>query len=352
MARSSSSAVPTVRDVARLAGVSPGTVSKALSGRGQLRPETRSRVRAVAEELGFRPNHLARSLLAGRTYTVGILTSDHFGRFSMPLMEGIEDSLGAGHISTLLCDGRGDPIREQHYVTELLNRRVDGIVVTGRRTDERPSLGRLPIPVVYVLIRSAASQDLSVTYDDTQGTELAISHLVAVGRKQIAYVGGPERHQATRTRRDATDQALTAAGLTLRPTDVLIGEWSEAWGRAAAALVANRPRGQRVDGVFCASDQIARGVVDGMREAGIAVPEEISVVGFDNWDVMTEASRPPLTTVDPCLSKLGQFAATQLLNAIEGRELGSGTLLLPCELVVRDSSVPVLTRQTETASVA
>jgi LacI family transcriptional regulator len=117
-------------------------------------------------------------------------------------------------------------------------------------------------------------------------------------------------------------------------------------------LLANRPRGQRVDGVFCASDQIARGVADGMREAGIAVPEETSVVGFDNWDVMTEASRPPLTTVDPCLSKLGQFAASQLLNAIEGRELGSGTLLLPCELVVRDSSVPVLTHQAEAASVA
>jgi LacI family transcriptional regulator len=133
MARTSRT-VPTVRDVARLAGVSPGTVSKALSGQGQLRPETRSRVRAAAEDLSFRPNHLARSLLSGRTYTVGILTSDHFGRFSMPLMEGIEDSLGAGHVSTLLCDGRGDPIREQHYISELLNRRVDGIVVTGRPT--------------------------------------------------------------------------------------------------------------------------------------------------------------------------------------------------------------------------
>jgi LacI family transcriptional regulator len=351
MARSSR-AVPTVRDVARIAGVSPGTVSKALNGQGQLRPETRSRVRAAADELGFRPNHLARSLLSGRTYTVGMLTSDHFGRFSMPLMEGIEDSLGAGHVSTLLCDGRGDPIREQHYITELLNRRVDGIVVTGRRTDVRPSLGPLPVPVVYVLIRSAASSDLSVTYDDHQGTELAINHLLTAGRKHIAYVGGPERHQATRTRREATDQALSAAGLTLRPTDVLIGEWSEAWGRAAAALMAKRPRGQHVDGVFCASDQIARGLVDGMREAGIAVPEDTSVVGFDNWDVMAEASRPPLTTVDPCLAKLGEFAASQLLNAIEGRELGSGTVLLPCELVVRDSSVPVLTRQTEAASVA
>ena len=137
-----------------------------------------------------------------------------------------------------------------------------------------------------------------MTYDDRQGTELVINHLLAAGRKHIAYVGGPERHQATRTRREATDHALTVVGLTLRPADVLIGEWSEAWGRAAAALLAKRPRGQHVDGVFCASDQIARGVVDGMREAGIAVPEETSVVGFDNWDVMAEASRPPLTTVE------------------------------------------------------
>src|SRR5687767_9076524 len=117
------SLVPTVRDVAQLAGVSPGTVSKALNGRGQLRAETRRRVQAAADQLGFRPNQLAKSLIEGRSYTVGVLTTDSFGRFTMPLMMGIENSLGAGQVSTMLCDSRADPMRERHYVHDLLSRR-------------------------------------------------------------------------------------------------------------------------------------------------------------------------------------------------------------------------------------
>ena len=104
----------TVSDVAQRAGVSPGTVSKALNGRGQLRAATRQKVVGAAEELGFHANMLARSLLEGRTYTVGVLTTDSFGRFTIPVMLGAEDALGAGQISVLLCDGRGDRIREQH----------------------------------------------------------------------------------------------------------------------------------------------------------------------------------------------------------------------------------------------
>lgn len=336
----SNSTAPTVRDVAQLAGVSPGTVSKVLNGRGQLREETRARVHDAADKLGFRPNHLAKSLLEGRTYTVGLLTSDRFGRFSMPLIEGIEDSLGAGRILTLLCDGRGDPLRERHYLTELLNRRVDGIVLTGRRTDARPSVGPLPIPLVYVLSPSDDVRELSLSYDEVQGSELAISHLLAVGRKRIAYVGGKERHQSTQSRLEGSRRALAAAGLTLPATNALVGDWSEAWGRTAAAMLARRPSAERPDGVFCASDQIARGLVDGLHEAGAKVPDEVSVVGFDNWDTMVEASRPPLTTVDPHLSRLGRLAASRLLAAIDDGHPGSGVVRQPCELVVRQSSVP------------
>src|SRR3981189_2150255 len=116
----------TIRDVAALAGVSIGTASKALNGQGKLRDETRERVAAAAPQLGCGPNGLARGLLAGRTYTVGVITTDSFGRFSIPVMLGAEDALGAGQISVLLCDGRGDRIREQHYLRTLLGRRVDG----------------------------------------------------------------------------------------------------------------------------------------------------------------------------------------------------------------------------------
>ena len=156
-------------EVAARAGVSVATVSKAMNGRGQLRPATCERVLRVATEVGFQPNALAQGLLAGRTYTVGIVTTDSFGRFTIPVMFGIEDSLGGGRFSTLLCDSRGDPLREQHYLRTLLARRVDGIVVAGRRRDPRPLIGDIAVPVVYVVGESEDPEDLSVTYDDEQG---------------------------------------------------------------------------------------------------------------------------------------------------------------------------------------
>lgn len=338
MASSRNDSAVTLRDVAQLAGVSTGTVSKALNGQGQLREETRQRVQEAAEKLRFRPNQVARSLAEGRTYTVGMLTSDSFGRFTLPLMEGIEDSLGAGKVSTLLCDGRGDPLRERHYLTELLNRRVDGIVVTGRRPDERRSVGQLPIPVVYVLGRSDDPGDLSVTNDDEQGARLAVEHLGAHGRTRLAYVSDPAHHLSTQLRQRGFEAAAASAGIEV--ADVLLGRWSEAWGRTAAGLLARRPPGELVDGIFCGSDQIARGLTDGLREAGVRVPLDVSVVGFDNWDVMVEAARPPLTTIDPRLVRLGRESASRLLAAIDGAELGQGVVAQPCELVIRESSVP------------
>ena len=228
MTRKHREGVVTVNDVAARAGVSVGTVSKALNGRGQLRAETRRKVVMAAQELGFHPNMLARNLIEGRTYTVGVLTTDSFGRFTIPVMLGAEDALGAGQISVLLCDGRGDRIREQHYVRTLLARRVDGIIVTGRTTDPRPSLGRdLPIPTVYARARSDNPADLSLLHDDQQGAGLAIRHLLATGRTRIAHITGPERHLAARDRAEGAKAALTGAGLGLVLDEPLMGEWSE-----------------------------------------------------------------------------------------------------------------------------
>ncbi|HKD96744.1 MAG TPA: LacI family DNA-binding transcriptional regulator [Micromonosporaceae bacterium] len=327
----------TVNDVAQRAGVSPGTVSKALNGRGQLRPETRQRVIAAAEELGFHVNMLARSLLDGRTYTVGVITTDSFGRFTIPVMLGAEDALGAGQISVLLCDGRGDRIREQHYLRTLLARRVDGIIVTGRTYDPRPSLSReLPIPIVYARARSDDPRDLSLMHDDRQGADLAIQHLFATGRRRIAHITGPERHLAARERAAGAVAAVDAGGGTLVLGQPLMGEWSERWGREAAAILMRS--GEKFDGIFCGSDQIARGVADALREAGRRVPEEVGIVGVDNWEVMVEGCRPPLTTIDLNLSELGHAAATKLLRAIEGHPLEQGVQLMPCRLVARQST--------------
>lgn len=331
----------TVKDVAARAGVSAGTVSKALNGSGQLRADTRARVQAAAEELGFRVNVVARSLLDGRTYTVGLLTNDSFGRFSIPVMLGAEDTLGAGQISVLLCDSRGDRIREQHYVQTLLGRQVDGIIVTGRSSGPRPSLGKLPIPVVYVLAPSRDGDDVSFVHDDEEGARLAVSHLLATGRRHIAHITGPARHMASVRRAAGTRSALADADAAL-VQGVLHGEWSERWGREAVALLLRG--GEPFDGVFCGSDQIARGCVDALREAGLRVPEDVGVAGVDNWNVMAEASRPPLTTVDLNLGELGRLAASALLAAFDGAPVEAGVHNVACELVIRQSTATVPVR--------
>ncbi|MER6413871.1 LacI family DNA-binding transcriptional regulator [Streptomyces humidus] len=323
-------------DVAALAGVSVGTASKALNGGGRMRPETRQRVMDAVEELGFRPNQHAQSLHSGRSWTVGLMTTDGIGRFSIPVLLGAEDALGAGKISVLLCDTRGDSIREQHHLRNLMDRRVDGIIVAGRRTDPRPPLpGVESVPVVYALSPSTDPSDTSVVTDDRGGVRLAIDHLVSTGRTRIAHVTGPEHHAAARERARYAVEELADSSLEPSTRRIHFGEWSEAWGRRAAdAVLRTAPD---TDAFFCGNDQIARGVADALRERGVAVPADVAVVGYDNWDTMALASRPPLTTVDTNLAEIGRIAALELLRAIDAGP-GPGVHTVPCRLVVRESS--------------
>ncbi len=319
-------------DVAALAGVSAGTASKALNGTGQLRAETRDRVRRAAEQLGFTPDPVGRGLSSGRSYTVGLITTDSFGRFSIPVMLGAENALGAGEMSVLLCDSRDDPLREQHYLRTLQARRVDGIIVTGRRTDPRPPLAA-SVPVVYAFTPSQDARDTSLVADQAAGAADAVQHVLDLGRRRVAHVTGPADHHATRVRAEAAER--TAGEAFAGP--VLHGDWSERWGRLAADLLLRRH--PDLDAVTCGSDQIARGICDGLRDAGRRVPQDVAVVGFDDWDVIALASRPPLTTVNLGLEALGRRAGELLLQAVAG-EPTPGTTTLPTRLVVRESTVP------------
>ena len=257
----------TIRDVAADAGVSIGTASKALNGQGRLRPETRERVAEAARRLGFAPNPLAQALLAGRTYTVGMITTDSFGRFSIPVMLGAEDALGAGRMSVFMCDSRDDPERERRYVEMLTARRVDGLIVTGRRIEPRPSVGsRLGIPVVYAMTQAADSDEPAVLPDDAGGGRAAGRHLLETGRRRIAHITGPERFLAARERAAGLSEVLAAAGAPFADGGVLYGEWSEQWGRVATGGLLDRC--PDTDAIFCGSDQIARGAGDALRAAG------------------------------------------------------------------------------------
>jgi LacI family transcriptional regulator len=323
----------TIRDVAESAGVSVGTASKALNGQGKLRVETRERVMRAAEQLGFAPNVLAQALLAGRSFTVGLITSDSFGRFSIPVMLGAEDALGIGQVSVFMCDTRDDPERERRYVEMLWGRRVDGLLVTGRRVEPRPPIQAPPgIPVVYAMTQPAGGGAAAVLPDDEGGGRAAAEHLIAIGRRRIAHIAGPRRFLAARLRARGFAAALTDAGMT--PCgEIRFGEWTEHWGREAAGLLlADRP-----DAIFCGSDQIARGVTDTLRAVGRRVPDDVAIVGFDNWLPMAMGALPPLTSVDPCLEEAGRVAATRLLAAIGG-EHADDVQRVPARLEVREST--------------
>ena len=205
----------TIHDVARAANVSIGTVSKALNKSGSLKQETRDKVIAVAKELGFRPNDLAQSLHRGQTFTVGLITSDSFGRFSIPIMEGLEEHLSDSRISVFMCNGADDPEREARHVDSLLGKRVDGIVVTGRRADPRRRLDvhGSDIPVLYVYSQSDEPDAFGLVPDDEGGAALAVEHLARLGRRRIAHITGPERFEAVRLRRDGYRKTLKRYGL-------------------------------------------------------------------------------------------------------------------------------------------
>jgi LacI family transcriptional regulator len=327
----------TIHDVARAANVSIGTVSKALNNGGTLKQETRDKVAAVAKALGFRPNDLAQSLHRRQTFTVGLITSDSFGRFSIPIMEGLEEHLSDSRISVFMCNGADDPEREARHVDALLGKRVDGIVVTGRRADPRRRLdvGGTPIPVLYVYSQSDEPGAFALVPDDEGGAAIAVEHLVKLGRKRIAHITGPERFEAVRLRREGFRKALKRCGLVEPRNGYLSGTWSEDWGRQAVERLFSGLRGAP-DALFCGNDQIARGAADELRERGLAVPDGVAIVGFDNWEIVAEATRPPLTTIDMNLKELGREAGRRLIEMIGGKRLRR-VRRLPCSIVVRES---------------
>ncbi|NNU27633.1 LacI family DNA-binding transcriptional regulator [Isoptericola sediminis] len=337
-AKNDRSKTVTLRDVAQVAGVSLSTASKALNGRADVRPETRRRVEEAADRLAFRPNAAAQLLPSGRTGTVGLITSDLEGRFSIPILMGAEDAAGAGKMSVFLCDAREDTIRERYHLEALLSRRVDGIIVVGSRTDPRPSLGRdLPVPLVYVYAPSDSPDDLSLVPDNVGAGRLAVEHLLSTGRRRLAHIAGDPTYAAARDRVEGVTSALAEHGLGLAGGhQPVYGAWSEAWGRTALRAVLEAD--PDIDAVIAGSDQIARGVLDALRELGRRVPQDVAVVSFDNWEILATGSVPQLTSVDMRFESLGRQAAQRLFAAFDGTQ-EVGTLTQPCRLVVRGSSV-------------
>jgi LacI family transcriptional regulator len=328
--------VVTLADVAKMAGVSVATASKALNGRAQVAETTRQRVQEAAAALSFTPNFFARALNSARTGTIGMVTSDLDNRFVLPILLGAEDAFGSGSLSVLLADARDDALREQLQIDSLLTRRVDGLLIVGRTTNPRPPAAvPADVPVVYVYAPSTGKGDVSFTPDNVQAGAEAVRHLLAQGRRHLALVNGESSYAAARDRAKGVATAVRQAGRELVGGDALYGRWGEAWGRDCARLLV---RGSDpVDAIIAGSDHIARGVLDTLRDEGLRVPEDVAVMGFDNWDLLVTESRPPLTSIDMELERLGRTAAQHLVDAIDGTA-AAGVFTQPIRVEARAST--------------
>ncbi|WP_342018456.1 LacI family DNA-binding transcriptional regulator [Devosia chinhatensis] len=319
-----------IYDVARVAGVSVATASKALNDTGRMTEATRMRVKQTAAALGFRPNAMARALTRQRSFTVGLLTNDTYGRFTLPVMAGINEALVDQGVSVFLCGIEDDATLARTHVDAMLDKQVDGIIATGKRIDRRlpVDLSNLPVPVVYAFTQGPEDA-VTLVSDDDQGARAAISHLLALGRRRLVHVTGPESFAS------AQNRAKAFRDLAGEGAPILHGDWSEAWGHAAVARL--WAEAGVFDAVFCGNDQIARGVVDALRERGLVVPRDVAVIGFDNWEIVSAATRPPLTTIDMNLKELGREAGRLILELAEGKTVEPGVRTLPCRLVMRQS---------------
>ncbi|MBV9228980.1 MAG: LacI family DNA-binding transcriptional regulator [Chloroflexi bacterium] len=333
----------TLQDVARAAGVTLGTASKAINGRGKLSLETRERVRSEARRLGFRFRELEQNVPVSRRAMIGVLTSDIYGRFSLPLLMGIEKAFGSRPVSAVLC-ATSDQTHEQEHLQMLLERQVDGIVVSARREDPRPpiDLGAASVPVIYAHTQVTDPHALCVLPDDAQGASLAVEHLIHSGRRHLAHITGPGYFEAVRLREGAMRRVMAEHALSLSEQRVLSGPWQESWGYTAAQyLIKQDPS---IDALFCGSDQLARGAVEALHEMGVRIPDDVAVIGFDNWEPIACATRPALTTVDMNLEAVGHYVGQCLLDLLAGKLL-SGIVRLPCTLVIRESSGPTHTSE-------
>lgn len=323
-------------DVAERAGVSVATASKALHDNPRISARTKNHVQKIASELSYTPNKLAQSLVSGLTGTVGLVTSDMQGRFSTQILIGAENTLEAQSFSILLTNARGDSSLEKLQIKKLLSLKVDGLILMGRETDPRTSLGsNYNLPLVYAYAPSKEKNDASITCDNYGAGKIAVEHLLSCGRRRIAIIGGDGTYAAARDRAKGSLAALEEADL--KPAGpIRFGRWDGSWGRGATRLLLDQ--NVDFDAVICQNDQIARGCIDVLKERGIHIPEDVAVVGHDNWSELVDISRPELTSIDNNAVEIGSQAAQMLLDAIEGKPHHS-VRYIPCRLIQRGSTV-------------
>jgi len=333
---SSARTAPGMKDVARLASVSHQTVSRVINASPNVRPDTRARVLAAMETLGYRPNSAARALVTGRSRVIGValMEGHYYGPASA--LGGVEGAAAAIGYAVSVASVHGtSPTRLADAVTRLILQGVDGVVLIAPIHVDEESLDAVAREVPLVAVQGAPEGRFStVAVDQVEGARLATRHLLELGHRTVWHVAGPKEWFEASDRIVGWRSVLEEAGAEVPPE--LPGDWSSDAGYAAGQLLARMPA---VTAVFTANDPTALGLLRALSEHGRRVPEDVSVVGFDD---VPDASNfiPPLTTVRQDFTEIGRRGVTRLLDLIESRSQGTERSLIIPTLSVRRSTAP------------
>jgi DNA-binding LacI/PurR family transcriptional regulator len=325
---------PTIVDVAARAGVSKSLVSLALRGDPRVREEKRRAVLRAAEQLGYRPNAVARSLVSKRTNVIGVMLSDLHNQYFVEVVDGIEGEALSAQYRALINTGGRMPEREWEALETLMQLRTDGVILAGTvLPTSRILSAAASVPLVLVARTSRSTSVDSVANDDPAGARIAVEHLVSLGHRHIAHVDGGDGAGAQARRRGFLeamgDRGLATAAVVAR------GDYTEAGGASGIDLLL--ARGRPPTAVFVANDLAAVGALHALERQGLRVPEDVSVVGYDNT-ALAALGHINLTTIDQPRRKLGATAVRLLLERLENGRQRARHVVLPPSLVVRGTT--------------
>jgi DNA-binding LacI/PurR family transcriptional regulator len=322
-----------IKDIARRAGVSHSTVSRALADSPLVNDDTKARIKRLAGEMGYAPSAVARAMSTRRTCTVGVVVTTIADPFVAEVVRGVEETALDRGYNVILCSSADDPDREVAAVRALREQWVDAVMVTASRVGSfYTQLTEIQVPVVLINNQQPGEYSFSVRNDDFYGGQLVGDYIADLGHRDIAYISGREGITSSQLRQQGCQDALQKAGLSIPPQWIVSGDGKPEGGqRAARALFASA---RHPTAIFCYNDQTAMGTLREIKSLGMAVPRDVSLVGYDDIAASGYLD-PPLTTVAQAKYELGQKAMDMVLALIAGRDVED--VLLKPELVIRSS---------------
>jgi LacI family transcriptional regulator len=333
-----------IRDVAKLAGVAPITVSRVVNGADSVTEDTRQRVQQAIDQLHYVPNTLARSLRSRQSHTIALIVPDITNPFWTTAARGVEDTAAENDYRTILCNTDEDPAKETNYLNLLVERRVDGVIIAPA-TRERKRLAvlqQLQVPCVLIDRRVEGFKADRVYSDSRTGARLLIDHLIDLGHRRIALINGPPTISSAQDRADGYRESLEAHGLVVEEALVFQGEFKQASGYRLVKQALARDPGPTA--IFAANNFIALGALQALQEAGWRVPEDIALVCIDDVPYLS-AIDPFLTVAAQPAYEMGELAAQLLVERLTARRNGKAReVVLAPQLIIRRSCGCLATR--------